>query len=99
MVRQERLSVILANISVRDKAGFATQITCELATKIVFDDDGVPRALQQIDDRVPMQGNQPAYGKMTGGNTRIPQELAGLVNHPVGRAPADQRNVCVSWAL
>jgi hypothetical protein len=41
MMGHERFSVVLANVAVGHKAGFAAQIACELAAVVVFDDDGV----------------------------------------------------------
>ena len=99
VMRHEGLSVIFANVPVGDKAGLAAQIAGELPTVVVLDNDGVARALQQVEDRVPMQRDEPSYRQMIGGDTRLPQKLAGLVNHPVGRAPADQCDVRVGRTL
>ncbi len=46
VVRQERLAVIFPNVTVRHKAGFAAQITGELAAVVVLDDDRVLRSVE-----------------------------------------------------
>ena len=54
MVGQEWLAIILSNVSVGYKAGFAAQIACELTAVVVLDDDCVPRTLEQAEDRISM---------------------------------------------
>src|SRR5579864_1314786 len=44
VMRHEGFAVIFADVAVRDEAGFAAQIACELPAVVVFDDDGVARA-------------------------------------------------------
>ena len=98
MAREEGLSVIFPNVSIRNEAGFAAQIPCKLPAEITLDDNGVPRILQQIENSVSMQRNQPTDRQMIGTDALIPQKFAGLVDHPIGRAPTDQRDVGVCRA-
>ena len=46
VVRHERFAVVLADVAVRDEAGFAAQVARELPAVVVLDDDGVAGALQ-----------------------------------------------------
>jgi len=55
VVRHERFAIVLANVAIRHIAGFAAQIACKLATVVVLDDDCVPRAFQNVENRFAMQ--------------------------------------------
>ena len=71
VVRHERFAVVLANVSVGDEAGFAAQVAGELAAVVVLDDDGVACALQNVDDRVAVQRDEPADLQLIGRNALL----------------------------
>src|SRR5438552_3397705 len=60
VVRHEWLSIVLADVSARDVAGFATQITGELAAVVVLYDDRVPCVFQNVKNRLAVQRHEPA---------------------------------------
>src|SRR6266853_2065837 len=96
VVRHERFAIVLANVAVRHVAGFAAQITRKLATEVVLDNDGVPRAFQNVENRFAMQRDEPADLQLIGRDSLFPEDLTGFLDHPFGRPPADQGNVSIA---
>jgi hypothetical protein len=60
VVRHEGFAVVLANMAVCHKTGFAPQVARKLPTVIVLHDDGVTRASKDFDNGLAMQRHQPA---------------------------------------
>src|SRR5882724_261848 len=75
VVRHERLSIVLADISARDVAGFATQITCELAAVVVLYDDRVPCVFQNVKNRLAVQRHEPANLELVRRNALFAEDL------------------------
>src|SRR3989442_13357861 len=98
VVRHEWLSVELADVSARDVAGFATQITGELAAVVVLYDDRVPCVFQNVKNRLAVQRHEPANLELVRRNALLAEDLAGLLDHPFGGPPADQRNISITRA-
>src|SRR5216117_2456885 len=69
VVRHERFSIVLADVSARDVAGFATQITGELTAVVVLHDDRVPRVFQNVKNRLAVQRHEPANLELVRRNT------------------------------
>ena len=55
VVGHKWLAVVLANVAVGNKAGFAAQIAGELAAEVVLDDDGVLCFAEYVDDGIAME--------------------------------------------
>src|ERR1019366_9231602 len=91
VVREERLAVVLADVSVGHEAGLAAEVARELSAVIVLDDDGVFGLAEDVDDGVAMQRNEPADGQVVDRDAGLAEQLAGLVYDTIGRAPADER--------
>src|SRR6266700_2384573 len=96
VVRHEWLSIVLADVSARDVAGFATQITGELTAVVVLHDDRVPRVFQNVKNRLAVQRHEPANLELVRRNTLLAEDLAGLLDHSFGGPPADQRDVSIT---
>src|SRR5690348_15015458 len=60
VVRHEWFPIVLANVPVRHIAGFAAQVAGKLATVVILDDDCVPRASQNVENRLAVQRDEPA---------------------------------------
>src|SRR6266481_1338873 len=97
MVRHERFAVVLANVAVRHKAGFAAQIAGKLAAIVVLYNDCVPRVFQNIEDSFAMQRYKPPNLHLIGGDTFVIEDIRGFLDYAVRRTPADQSNVSVMW--
>src|SRR6266566_3105086 len=89
VVRHERFSIVLADVPVRRVAGFAAQVAGELAAVVVLHYDRVPRAFQNVDNRLAVQRDEPADLKLIGRDPLLTEDLAGFLDHPFGRPPAD----------
>src|SRR5207253_7684473 len=76
VVRHERLSIVLADVSARDVAGFATQITGELAAVVVLYDDRVPCVFQNVKNRLAVERHEPANLELVSRNSLFAEELA-----------------------
>ena len=98
VVGHEGFAVVLADVAVGDEAGFAAQIAGELAAEVVLDDDGVLGVLEDVEDGVAMQRDEPADRRWLTVMPCVAQELAGLVDDAVGGAPADEGDVGVGGA-
>src|SRR5216684_7864129 len=98
VVRHERFTIVLSDVPVRYEAGFTAQIAGELTAVIVLHDDGVPRTLENVENGVAMQRNQPSDLKLVGGNALPVEDLAGLFDHAFGGSPADQGDVSIRQA-
>src|SRR2546426_446653 len=96
VVRHERLAVVLANVAVGDKAGFAAQVAGKLAAVVVFDDDGVPRAFQDFENGFSMQRHKPADLELIGRDSLLAEDFTGFLDDPFRRAPADQGDIGVA---
>src|SRR5881397_4104122 len=66
VVRHERLAVVLADVTVRGETGFAPEITGELATLIVFNQDHVLTAPENGADLRRVQWHNPFDGELIG---------------------------------
>src|SRR6266852_4242577 len=66
VVWHERLAIVFADVAVWHKAGFAAEITGKLPGVVVLDDDGVPRILQNLENRLAMQRHEPADLELIG---------------------------------
>src|SRR6266478_3804160 len=84
VVRHERFAVVLADVPVRHKAGFAAQVARKLAAEIIFDDDGVPRVLQDFENGFAMQRHEPANLKLIRGDSLFIEALAGFFDYAFG---------------
>src|SRR5207244_10898631 len=98
VVRHEWLSIVLADVSARDVAGFATQITGELAAIVVLYNDRVPCVFQNVENRLAVQRHEPANLKLVGRNTLLAEDLASLLDHSLRGPPTDQRNIGITRA-
>src|SRR5262252_5648683 len=59
VVRHEGLAVVLANVSVGDKACFRTQVASELSAVVVLHDDHAAGFAKLLHDRVRVERDQP----------------------------------------
>ena len=66
VVRHERLAVVLADVTVRGETGFAPEITGELATLIILDQDHVLAAPENGADLRRVQWHNPFDGELIG---------------------------------
>src|SRR5580692_2216058 len=87
VVRHERLSIVLANVTPGHKTGFAAEVPSKLAGVIVLDDDGVPRILQNFENHITMEWHQPANLELIGGNPLVIENFAGFFDHSLRRTP------------
>ncbi len=78
VVGHEGFAVVLADVAVGDEAGFAAQVAGELAAEVVLDDDGVLGLLEDVDDGVAVQRDEPADLELVGGDALLGEEFAGL---------------------
>ena len=99
MVGHERLAVVLADVAVDAESGLASQVAVELPGVVVLDDDRAPRPADRVDDRLRVEGHDPANRELVGGDALVGQLLDGLPDHAFGRAPADQGDICILRAL
>src|SRR5580704_10211271 len=81
VVGHERFPIVLSDMPVRYEACLASQVAGELAAVVVFDDDGMPRALEDVENRVAVQRHEPANLELTRRNALFSQDLAGLLDH------------------
>src|SRR5229473_1333666 len=96
VVRHERFAVVLADVAVRHKTGFAAQVAGKLAAEIIFDDDGVPRVFQNLKNGFTMQRHEPADLQLIGGDSFLIEDLAGFLDYTFRRTPPDQRYIRVA---
>src|SRR5882724_12001149 len=96
VVRHEGFAVVLANVAVRHKAGFAAQVARKLAAVIVLHDDGVPRVFQNFENGIAMQRHKPANLKLIGRDSLFIENLTGFLDHAFRGTPADQSNIGVA---
>src|SRR6266849_589137 len=80
VVWHEGFAVILANVAVWDKAGFAAQVACKLTAVVVLHDDSVPRVFQNFENGIAMQGYKPANLQLIGRDSLLIENLAGLLD-------------------
>src|SRR6266849_1310683 len=98
VVGHERFPVILSDVPVRYEAGFAAQVTGELAAVVVLHNDRVPRALEDVENRLSVQWHEPADLELIGRNALLDKDLAGLLNHSFRGAPTNQGDVRITRA-
>src|SRR3984957_18370001 len=98
VVRHERFPIVLSDVSVRDEAGLTAQVAGKLATIVVFHDDRVPRAFEDVENRIAVQWHEPANLEWTGQNALLRKNLAGFLDHSHSRTPADQGDIGISRA-
>src|SRR5258708_2606387 len=79
VVRHKWFPVVLADVSIGHEAGFAPQVAGELAAVVVLDDDRVPRAFQNLENRRAVQRHQPADLELIGGNALLSQDFAAFL--------------------
>src|ERR1700722_9285918 len=99
VVGHKGFAIVFADVSIGHETGFAAQVAGELAAVVVFDNDGVARAFQQVDNGVAMQRNKPADLQLIGSDPLLGKKLAGFFDYALGRSPADQGYVGVRWVL
>src|SRR5436190_23701579 len=75
VVRHERLSVVLADVTVRCETGFAPEITSELATLIILDQDHILTAPENGADLRRVQWHNPFNGKLIGHDAFLAREF------------------------
>jgi hypothetical protein len=83
-MRHERFTVVLADVAVRDEAGFTTQVTSELPAVVVLNDDRVARAPELIENRLAMEWDHPADVEMIGNDAFIGKKLNRFYNDTFG---------------
>ena len=98
VVRHEWFPIVLSYIPIRHKAGFAPQVTGELAAVVVLHNDRAARAFEDVENCVAVQRHEPANLELIGRNALLSKDLAGLLNHSLGRSPADQSDIGVARA-
>src|SRR6266700_5443830 len=81
VVRHEWFAVVLANVAVRHKTGFAAQVARKLPAVIILHDDGVPRVFENFENGLAMQWDEPANLQLIGGDSLIIEDLAGFLDH------------------
>src|SRR5712691_1438380 len=96
VVWHEWFPIVLSYIPIRHEAGFAAQVASELAAVVVLYDDRAPRAFEDVQNRVAVQRHEPADLELVGRNALLGEDLTGLLNHSLGRAPADQRDIGIA---
>src|SRR5229473_7482017 len=96
MVRHEGFAVVLADVAVWHKAGFAAQVARKLAAIVVLHDDGVARVFQNFENRVAMQRYEPTDLQLIRRDPFIIEDLAGFLDYTLRRTPADQGNIGVA---
>src|SRR4029079_17478404 len=93
-MRHERFAVILADVTVRGETGFAPEITGELATLIVLNQDHVLAAPENGADFRRMQRNNPFMGELMGHDAFFAREFFHrFPDYARSRAPTHQRDV------
>src|SRR5260370_3395287 len=78
VVRHEGFAVVLANVAVWHKAGFASQVARKLAAVVVLHDDGLARVPQNLQNRIAMQRHDPADLQLIGRDSFLIEDLAGF---------------------
>src|SRR5260370_10411197 len=71
VVGHEGFPIVLADAPVRHEAGFAAQVAGELAAVVVFHDDRVPRASEDVQNCVAVQRHEPADLELIGWNALL----------------------------
>jgi len=93
-MRHERLAIVLANVTVRREAGFAPEITGELAALIILDQDHVFAAPENGADLRGVQGYNPFNGELIGHDAFFTRQFFHrFPDYARGRAPTHQRDV------
>src|SRR5580704_10489702 len=98
VVGHEWLPIVLSDVAVRHEAGFAAQVACELAAVVVLHNDRVARAFEGVQDCVAVQRNEPTDLELTRRNAVLGEDLASLLDHSIGRSPANQRDLGITWS-
>src|SRR5262249_4149050 len=94
VVRHERFAVVLAYVTVRGKTGFASEITGELATLIVLNNDDILTAPENSADFRHVQRHNPFDGELIGYDAFFAREFFyRFADYACGRAPTPQRDV------
>src|SRR5713226_8857567 len=96
VMRHEGFAVVFTDVALRHETGFTSQIARKLGAVVVLNDDRVPRALQNFENRLAMQGHQPADLELIGRNALLAKNLAALLDHAHGRTPTDQSNIGIA---
>src|SRR5258708_38397539 len=81
VVGHERFPVVLSDIPVRYEAGLAAQVAGELAAVVVLHNNRMPRAFEDVLNRVAVQRYEPANLELIGRNALLGADLAGLLDH------------------
>src|SRR5437016_1360885 len=93
-MRHERLAIVLANVTVRREAGFAPEITGELAALIILDQDHVFAAPENGADLRGVQGYNPFNGELIGHDAFFTRQFFDrFPDYARGRAPTYQRDI------
>src|SRR5262245_50140295 len=95
-MRHEGFSVVLANVAVCYETRFAAQIPRKLPTVVIFDNDRMTRAFQNLQNRVAVQWHEPTDLQLIRADSLLIQDLAGFLEHPFRGSPADQRHFRVA---
>src|SRR6184192_3711235 len=95
-MRHERLAIVLANVTVRREAGFAPEITGELAALIILDQDHVFAAPENGADLRRVQRHNPFNGELIGHDAFFARQFFHrFADYARGRAPTHQRDIGV----
>src|SRR5260370_8571248 len=76
VVGHERFPIVLSDMPVRHEAGLAAQVAGELAAVVVLHNNRVPRAFEDVENRVAVQRYEPPDLELIGGNPLLPERLA-----------------------
>src|SRR5260370_37256696 len=98
VVGHEGFPIVLSDMPVRHEAGLAAQVAGELAAVGVLHNNRVPRALEDVDNRVAVERDEPADFELIGGNALLGEELAGLLDQSLGRFPPGQTDIVLTRA-
>src|SRR6266487_2972453 len=98
VVRHERFAVVLADVTVRGETGFAPEITGELATLIVLNQDDILTAPENGADFRRVQRYNPFNGKLIGYDAFFAcQFFHRFPDYARSRAPTYQRDISLLW--
>src|SRR4030095_10246432 len=92
-MRHKRLAIVLADMTVGDIAGLASEIARELPGVVVFHEDGMFRRLEDVHDGFSLEGHEPPDLKLVRRDAIVLQDLYCFANDSVGRAPTNQSDV------
>src|SRR5229473_2330158 len=86
VVGHEGFPIVLSDMPVRHEAGLAAQVAGKLAAVVVLDNNRMPRAFEDVENRVSVQRHEPANLELIGRNALLGEDLAGLLDHSLGRS-------------